>query len=229
MNEGSDLAEKSIRARLKDTESRIAKLLDLMETGNAAPSMVERLNVLDAEKSRLEDALRMEQDIRRFHIDESHILKYLDSMAEGAPRNPDTRRWLLESFVSRVVVTGDTIAVSLSYTDDRREFSIRERAGELTKDDELMALLADLGRLDGIELSDAAREMMDSLIDPDDDDDGPDDDSDGGPGRGPGPSGGGPCGRSTELSGRKSTVFRAEQGNSIPRQGSSSGQPVPPC
>ena len=194
-NASSDLHEKSIQERLKDTQSRIAKLLGLMETGNAAPSMMERLNVLDAEKSRLEDALEMERNIQRFHISESHILKYLDSMG-GDLRDPETRRRLLDEYVSRIAVTGDTMAVSLHYTDDRREFSIREKAEELAAGDELMALLNDLGRLNKLEMSDAAQEMLDSIIDPDDNpDDDPDDDppSGGGP-SGSGPSGGGPSG-----------------------------------
>lgn len=46
----------------------------------------------------------------------------------GDPRDPETRRQLLDDYVSRIVITGDTMAVSLNYTDDRREFSIRERA-----------------------------------------------------------------------------------------------------
>ena len=229
-NAGSDLNEKSIRAQLKDTESRIAKLLELMETGNAAPSMMQRLNVLDAEKARLEDALQMEQNIQRFHISEEHILKYLDSM-DGDLRDPETRRRLLDGYVSRIAVTGDTMAVSLNYTDDRREFSIRERAEALAVSDELMVLLNDPGRFDKFELSDVARKMMDSMINLDDDgpdddpdDDGPDDDPDGdGPGGGPPPDSG-PCG----LSGRKSSGFRADQSNSKPRRGSPSSQLVPP-
>jgi len=57
--------------------------------------MVKRLNILDTEKVRLEDALHMEQNIQKFHIRESDILKYLDSMG-GDPRNPETRHQLLD-------------------------------------------------------------------------------------------------------------------------------------
>lgn len=221
-NASSDLHEKSIREQLKDTQSRIAKLLDLMETGNAAPSMMERLNVLDAEKARLEDALQMEQNIQRFHISESHILKYLDSMG-GDPRDPETRRWLLDEYVSRVAVTGDTMAVSLHYTDDRREFSIREKAEALAAGDELMALLNDLGRLNKLEMSDAAQEMLDSIIDPDDPPSG------GGP-SGSGPSGGSPSGGrfTNEHPREKSKALSQKWTNSRTRQGSTSSRPGPP-
>lgn len=230
-NASSDLHEKSIRSQLKDTQSRIAKLLDLMETGNAAPSMMERLNVLDAEKSRLEDALEMERNIQRFHISESHILKYLDSMG-GDPRDPETRRRLLDEYVSRITVTGDTMAVSLHYIDDRREFSIREKAEELAAGDELMALLNDLGRLNKLEMSDAAQEMLDSIIDPDDNpDDDPDDDppSGGGP-SGSGPSGGGPSGErfTNEHPREKSKAFSQKWTNSRTLQSSTSSWLGPP-
>lgn len=220
-NASSDLHEESIRNQLKDTESRIAKLLELMETGKAAPSMMQRLNVLDAEKARLEDALRAEQNIQRFHIRESDILRYLDGMG-GDPRDPETRRQLLDDYVSRIVITGDTMAVSLNYTDDRREFSIRERAEELAASDELMVLLNDPGRFDKIELSDVAREMMDSMVNLDDDD--PDDDPDGGgPGGGPPPDNG-----PSRLSERKSSRFRTKQSNSKPQRGSTSSRLSPP-
>ena len=230
-NASSDLHEKSIREQLKDTQSRIAKLLDLMETGNAAPSMMERLNVLDAEKSRLEDALAMERNIQRFHISEAHILKYLDSMG-GDPRDPETRRWLLDEYVSRVAVTGDTMAVSLHYIDDRREFSIRKKAEELDARDELMALLNDPGRLNELEMSDAAQEMLDSIIDPDDNpDDDPDDDppSGGGP-SGSGPSGGSPSGGrfTNEHPREKSKALSQKWTDSRTRQSSTSSWSGPP-
>ena len=229
---GSDLNEKNIRAQLKDTESRIAKLLDLMETGNAPPSMMQRLNVLDAEKSRLEDALQMEQNLQRFHIDESHILKYLDSMG-GDPRDPVTRRQLLDEYVSRIAITGDIMAVSLRYTDDRREFSIRERAEALAASDELMAILNNLGRFGEIGPSDAAREMIDGMAGPDDGglddspDDDPDDDPDG-PGGGPPPGRGSSGGGSKKLSRRKSAGFHMKQADFKPRKGSTSSQIGPP-
>lgn len=73
----------------------------------------------------LNDELLVEQNRKKYNLQPSDIIKFLDSFI-GDINDPDTRRKLLDFFVDKIYVYPDKLALALYYSDDRRELPFEE-------------------------------------------------------------------------------------------------------
>lgn len=117
--------EASIKAQLRDTETKIANLMKAIEAGILTPTTGERLKVLEASQSRLKDALLAEQNRQKFEIKPQTILKYLECF-DGDLNNLDNRKRILDDYIDKIIVSEDTVTISFYYTRERRELPIKE-------------------------------------------------------------------------------------------------------
>ena len=124
-NNDSGAYEASIKAQLKDVEGKLANLLKALEAGIFNDTTAERMKVLESQKSMLNDALLAEQNRKKYDLNLSDIVKFLDSFI-GDANDPDTRRRLLEFFIDKIYVYPDKLALTFYYTDDRRELPFEE-------------------------------------------------------------------------------------------------------
>ena len=115
----------AIQAKIKDADAKITNIMRAIEAGVLTATTGDRLRELEAERSRLTDALQAEEARRSVQLTEADILRYLDSMG-GDVHNPDDRTRILDEYVDRVIVSGDEVAVVMSYTEDRRAVSISD-------------------------------------------------------------------------------------------------------
>ena len=124
-NDDNGAYEASIRAQLKDVEGKLNNLVKAIEAGIFNSTTAERMNVLENQKSMLNDALLAEQNRKKCDLTLNTIVKFLSSLV-GDINNPDTRRRLLDFFVDKIYVYPDKMVLTFYYTDDRRELPFEE-------------------------------------------------------------------------------------------------------
>lgn len=124
-NDDNGAYEASIRAQLKDVEGKLNNLVKAIEAGIFNSTTAERMNVLENQKSMLNDALLAEQSRKKCDLTLNTIVKFLSSLV-GDINNPDTRRRLLEFFIDKIYVYPDKMVLTFYYTDDRRELPFEE-------------------------------------------------------------------------------------------------------
>ena len=124
-NDDNGAYEASIRAQLKDVEGKLNNLVKAIEAGIFNSTTAERMNVLENQKSMLNDALLAEQNRKKCDLTLDSIVKFLSNLV-GDINNPDTRRRLLEFFIDKIYVYPDKMVLTFYYTDDRRELPFEE-------------------------------------------------------------------------------------------------------
>ena len=125
LNDDSGAYEASIKNQLKDVENKLANIMKALEAGIFNSTTAERMNVLENQKSMLNDALLAEQNRKKCDLTLNTIVKFLSSLV-GDINNPDTRRRLLEFFIDKIYVYPDKMVLTFYYTDDRRELPFEE-------------------------------------------------------------------------------------------------------
>ena len=124
-NDDNGSYEASLKARLKEVDGKLANIIKAIEKGIFGDTMAEQMNVLESQKSMLNDALLAEQNRRKFDLKQSDILRFLDSFV-GDLNDPDTRRRLLDSLIDKIYVYPDRLVITFHYSDDRRELPFEE-------------------------------------------------------------------------------------------------------
>lgn len=114
----------ALREELKDVTKRIENLLRLVERGSDSPSLLERLDALDAEKKavlrRIEAA-----EAEQVGIDRAQVIWFLTTWAAGDIDDPDFRRRIILMLVNSVTVwdedpdgprgKGRSLRISIAY------------------------------------------------------------------------------------------------------------------
>ena len=124
-NDDNGAYEASIRAQLKDVEGKLNNLVKAIEAGIFNSTTAERMNVLENQKSMLNDALLAEQNRKKCDLTLNTIVKFLSSLV-GDINNPDTRHRLLDFFVDKIYIYPDKMVLTFYYTDERRELPFEE-------------------------------------------------------------------------------------------------------
>ena len=124
-NDDSGAYEASIKAQLKDVEGKLNNLVKAIEAGIFNNTTVERMNVLENQKSMLSDALLAEQNRKKCDLTLNDIVRFLDSLI-GDTNDPDTRRKLLDFLVDKIYIYSDKMVMTFYYTDDRRELPFED-------------------------------------------------------------------------------------------------------
>ena len=106
--------EASIKAQLKDVESKISNLMKAIEAGIFTETTAERMKMLESTKHRLQDALIAEQNRQKFDLQPHTILKWLDSFT-GDLSDPNNRKEVMEDYLERILVFTDKLVVTFKY------------------------------------------------------------------------------------------------------------------
>lgn len=124
-NDDNGAYEASIKNQLQDVEGKLANIMKALEAGIFNNTTAERMNVLENQKSMLNDALLAEQNRKKYDLTLNNIVKFLSGLI-GDINNPDTRRRLLEFFIDKIYVYPDKMVLTFYYTDERRELPFEE-------------------------------------------------------------------------------------------------------
>lgn len=139
-NNDSGAYEASIKAQLKEVEGKLNNLVKAIEAGIFNNTTAERMNVLENQKSMLNDALLAEQNRKKCDLTLKDVVKFLNSLA-GDVNNPDTRRKLLDFFVDKIYVYPDKMVLTLYYADDRRELPFEETERLIDNQQKILSLM----------------------------------------------------------------------------------------
>ena len=106
--------EASIKAQLKDVESKISNLMKAIEAGIFTETTAERMKMLESTKHRLEDALLAEQNRQQFDLTLHTILKWLESFA-GDLSVSNNRKDVMDDYLDKILVFEDKLVVTFKY------------------------------------------------------------------------------------------------------------------
>lgn len=157
-NNDNGAYEASIKNQLKDVEGKLANIMKALEAGIFNDTTAERMKVLENQKSMLNDALLAEQNRKKCDLTLNDIVKFLDGLI-GDVNDPDTRRKLLEYFIDKIYVYPDKLALTVHYSDDRRELPIEETAQFVENRQNIFSILDGPGNPAGL-----PADMLDGLI-----------------------------------------------------------------
>lgn len=157
-NNDNGAYEASIKNQLKDVEGKLANIMKALEAGIFNDTTAERMKVLENQKSMLNDALLAEQNRKRCDLTLNDIVKFLDGLI-GDVNDPDTRRKLLEYFIDKIYVYPDKLALTVHYSDDRRELPFEETVQFIENRENIFAILDGPANPAGL-----PADMLDGLI-----------------------------------------------------------------
>ena len=132
--------EASIKNQLKDVEGKLANIVKALEAGIFNNTTAERMNVLENQKSMLNDALLAEQNRKKCDLTLKDVVKFLNSMV-GEVNDPDTRRRLLEFFIDKIYVYPDKLALTFHFSDERRELPFEETERLIDNQQKILSLM----------------------------------------------------------------------------------------
>lgn len=157
-NNDNGAYEASIKNQLKDVEGKLANIMKALEAGIFNDTTAERMKVLENQKSMLNDALLAEQNRKKCDLTLNDIVKFLDGLI-GDVNDPDTRRKLLEYFIDKIYVYPDKLALTVHYSDDRRELPFEETVQFIENRENIFSILDGPGNPAGL-----PADMLDGLI-----------------------------------------------------------------
>ena len=132
--------EASIKNQLKDVEGKLANIVKALEAGIFNNTTAERMNVLENQKSMLNDALLAEQNRKKCDLTLKDVIKFLNSIV-GNVNDPDTRRRLMELFIDKIYVYPDKLALTFHFSGERRELPFEETEQLIDNQQKILSLM----------------------------------------------------------------------------------------
>lgn len=157
-NDDNGAYEESIKVQLKEVDSKLSNIMKALEAGIFNDTTAERMNVLENQKSMLNDALIAEQNRRKCSITLADIIKYLDSIV-GDINDADTRKKLLDYYVDKIYVYPDKLVMTFFFSDERRKLPFAEMTQFIDNQERISDMLN--GQYDPANMS---ADMLNSLI-----------------------------------------------------------------
>ncbi len=105
-----------LQRKLEQTQKAIDNLIRAMEAGIFSESTQERLETLEAEKTRLRDEL-LQAELKEDKLSIDQIRSYIYSFRKLNPHDQEHRQKLIDSFVNSVRVYDDKILMIFNYKD----------------------------------------------------------------------------------------------------------------
>ena len=138
-NDDHGVYEASIKAQLKDAETKINNLMKAIEAGIFTETTAERLKMLESTKHRLEDALLAEQNRQKCDLTLHTILKWLDSFT-GDLSDTNNRKEVMDDYLEKILVFEDKLVVTFKYINKEEAYSFVETSAIIDNRQAIMDL-----------------------------------------------------------------------------------------
>ncbi len=116
----------SLKANLKEADKNIKQLMKFIESGRFSDTIADRIVELEAEKSNLQEVIKVEELKQALANDEHSIKKYFEMYAHATFDDEGTRNNILEYFIDKIYVFNDRLVVTWWYSDDKTEIGLVE-------------------------------------------------------------------------------------------------------
>ena len=117
-----------LKDQLRDTEKRLANLLEAIEQGILTPTTKQRLDELEARKEALNTSI-LEEELKKPVLTREWIRFWLEKFRKGNVGSTEHQRQIIDTFVNSVYVFDDRVVLNFNFTDDSKTISREEVLG----------------------------------------------------------------------------------------------------
>ena len=114
-----------LKDQLRDTEKRLANLLEAIEQGILTPTTKQRLDELEARKEALNTSI-LEEELKKPVLTREWIRFWLEKFRKGDVGSTEHQRQIIDTFVNSVYVFDDRVVLNFNFTDDSKTISREE-------------------------------------------------------------------------------------------------------
>ena len=117
-----------LKDQLRDTEKRLANLLEAIEQGILTSTTKQRLDELEARKEALNTSI-LEEELKKPVLTREWIRFWLEKFRKGDVGSTEHQRQIIDTFVNSVYVFDDRVVLNFNFTDDSKTISREEVLG----------------------------------------------------------------------------------------------------
>ena len=117
-----------LKDQLRDTEKRLANLLEAIEQGILTPTTKQRLDELEAQKEALNTSI-LEEELKKPVLTREWIRFWLEKFRKGDVGSTEHQRQIIDTFVNSVYVFDDRVVLNFNFTDDAKMVTREEVLG----------------------------------------------------------------------------------------------------
>lgn len=139
-NSSDDSYRHSLEDKIKDTEKTLGNIMKAIEAGIFNETTQARMLELQQQKNMLTDELAAEKPRQQYSLKPEHVVRYLESFT-GNLSNPEVRQRVLDLLINKIILSDDSITITFNFSDDRREFDIKEMAAVIENRERIMEIL----------------------------------------------------------------------------------------
>jgi|GEM_PF-13543 len=122
-----------LKDQLRDTEKRLANLLEAIEQGILTPTTKQRLDELEARKEALNTSI-LEEELKKPVLTREWIRFWLEKFRKGDVGSTEHQRQIIDTFVNSVYVFDDRVVLNFNFTDDAKTVTREEVLGSSAVD-----------------------------------------------------------------------------------------------
>ena len=117
-----------LKDQLRDTEKRLANLLEAIEQGILTSTTKQRLDELEARKEALNTSI-LEEELKKPVLTREWMRFWFEKFRKGDMRDMEHQRQIIDTFVNSVYVFDDRVVLNFNFTDDSKTISREEVLG----------------------------------------------------------------------------------------------------
>ena len=122
-----------LKDQLRDTEKRLANLLEAIEQGILTPTTKQRLDELEARKEALNTSI-LEEELKKPVLTREWMRFWFEKFRKGDVGSTEHQRQIIDTFVNSVYVFDDRVVLNFNFTDDAKTISREEVLGSSAVD-----------------------------------------------------------------------------------------------
>ena len=122
-----------LKDQLRDTEKRLANLLEAIEQGILTPTTKQRLDELEARKEALNTSI-LEEELKKPVLTREWMRFWFEKFRKGDVDSTEHQRQIIDTFVNSVYVFDDRVVLNFNFTDDAKTVTREEVLGSSAVD-----------------------------------------------------------------------------------------------
>ena len=122
-----------LKDQLRDTEKRLANLLEAIEQGILTPTTKQRLDELETRKEALNTSI-LEEELKKPVLTREWMRFWFEKFRKGDMRDMEHQRQIIDTFVNSVYVFDDRVVLNFNFTDDAKTVTREEVLGSSAVD-----------------------------------------------------------------------------------------------
>ena len=117
-----------LKEQLRDTEKRLANLLEAIEQGILTSTTKQRLDELETRRDALKASI-LEEELQRPTLSREQILFWFERFRQGNANSPVYQRQIIDNFVNSVYIFEDRVVLNFNFKENAKTVPLREVLG----------------------------------------------------------------------------------------------------